>query len=269
MGLDIDGDGIVGCATSEAVERDGVELEAQEARALLPSDAAAIPILDAGEAEEESAPGLTGHYHHALLRLNTHENLIAWLKIRSYLRDVKGLRTLELLRTCTLVFLPPLAWCTVDLLIASLRNPSHTAARILSWRIDRTFDFFVIWLVIIRIFQIGTAISERLASHKNVVNGERMAVLYQQCALQDELVAKILADDEHAAAKAQVARNKMLDDLLKQTVDWLKSLASHPNEQPKVLGVTLSTKWAKRISALFVTYGMFLVGEVARKIDID
>ena len=79
----------------------------------------------------------------------------------------------------------------MDLVIASLRNPSHTAARILSWRIDRTFDFFVIWLVIIRIFQVGTAISERLASHKNVVNGERMAVLYQQCALQDELVAKV------------------------------------------------------------------------------
>jgi hypothetical protein len=288
MGRDIDGDGIVGHAgggggggdaacdagtttsstTSAAASHPSGEFEAES---LLPADASGVRIrgggdiglgdVDVGEGEDK--------YRHALLRLNTHDNLMAWLKIRSYLRDVKGLRTLELLRTCTLVLLPPLAWCTVDLLIASLRNPSHAAARILAWRIDRTFDFFIVWLVIIRIFQVGTSISERLAAHKNVVSGERMAVLYQQCSLEDEVATQALDKEMLAAVKAQMGRNKKLDDLLKQTGDWLKALSHHPNEQPKVLGVTLSTKWAQRISALFVTYGMFLVGEVARRIDID
>ena len=120
MGLDIDGDGIVGPVSSELEsERRTATGEEEETRTFLPSDAAAIPIFDGDEAAQDWETSEDHEHHHALLRLNTHENLISWLKIRSYLRDVKGLRTLELLRTCTLVFLPPLGewytyvYCTV------------------------------------------------------------------------------------------------------------------------------------------------------------
>jgi len=136
------------------------------------------------------------------MHLNTVSNIRAWIRLRGYLRDVKGKLTLELLRFCWMLFLPLLIWGLLDMFLdVTLSRSGHSISvsywyvfpRLLFYvffcyaythththnkyrRIDRTFDTMMAWWCIYRIFVTGERISTAMRSHSWVISGERLQI---------------------------------------------------------------------------------------------
>ena len=115
------------------------------------------------------------------MHLNSVSNLRAWLRLRSYLRDVKGKMTLELLRFCWMLFFPLLLWGLFDMFLdVTLSRSGHTIS-VSYWRIDRTFDTFMSWWCIYRVFAIGEHITTAMKSHSWVLPAERLQIEFDLC----------------------------------------------------------------------------------------
>ena len=96
--------------------------------------------------------------------------------MRSYLRDVKGKMTLELLRFCWMLFFPLLLWGLFDMFLdVSLSRSGHEIS-VSYWRIDRTFDTVMSWWCIYRVFAIGERITTAMKSHSWVLPAERLQI---------------------------------------------------------------------------------------------
>ena len=140
------------------------------------------------------------------MHLNSVSNLRAWLRLRSYLRDVKGKMTLELLRFCWMLFFPLLLWGLFDMFLdVSLSRSGHEIS-VSYWRIDRTIDTFMSWWCIYRVFAIGEHITTAMKSHAWLLPAERLQIEFD------------LSHEKNDAVKTKMKR---ADACLKKAAEFL------------------------------------------------
>lgn len=193
-------------------------------------------------------------------------NLCAWLRLRTYLRDVKGKFTLELLKTCWLTFLPLMTWGVLDFVIdVTLNGRSSAGMRLLNWRIDRTFDTFMGWLLMYLVFMAGEGISQEMNSHKKVVASEQLEIAFDladQSTIENGGIHVFVS--KSATVELVTPKNmKTASSCMSAASRFLSAIQEQ--EKVKLLGIELNATSMNRLKTFLYTYVGLLVVELLRQ----